>query len=198
MRTNTLDRTRCRGLARSALAALAAGLLLAGGAATAADESTRAFLRCMELPDDTARLACYDRLAHEVVELGVPGTRRAAPASPAQGAPAAEAAEAADTAARAARSTTPQTTPEDEFGLPQPVAGAEVSAITARVVDGFTGWSGNTVFVLDNGQVWEQAGTGRYEYAGRDREVVISRAILGTFLLSPEGLNRSVRVRRVE
>ncbi|MFU8897066.1 MAG: hypothetical protein ACNA8J_11840 [Gammaproteobacteria bacterium] len=198
MRTNTLDRIRRGGLASSVIAALAAGLLLAGGAATAADESTRAFLRCMELPDDTARLACYDRLAQEVVELGLPGARRAAPVAAAPPAAEAAAADAAGTATRAARSTAPRSAPEDEFGLPQPAAAAEVSSITARVVDGFTGWSGNTIFVLDNGQVWEQAATGRYEYAGPDREVVISRAILGTFMLSPEGLNRSVRVRRVE
>lgn len=76
--------------------------------------------------------------------------------------------------------------------------GEELSSIRARVVGGFRGWSGNTRFELDNGQVWVQANTGRFDYGGADREVVIRRGFFDSFILSPEGLNRTVRVRRIE
>jgi len=82
--------------------------------------------------------------------------------------------------------------------MPQPSSSGEVSSITANVVGGFAGWSGETVFELDNGQVWEQIGSNRFDYSGGDRNVVIRRGLFGSFQLSPEGLNRSVGVRRIE
>lgn len=170
-------------------APLAAALLLGAGPAVAED-ATRAFMKCLEVEDDARRLSCYDRLAREVVELGVPGAPRAAAA------PAAASAAAGD--AREAPGTSGDPAPEDAFGKPQKTPGDVLESISANVVGGFTGWSGDTVFELDNGQVWEQTGMGRYDYAGKDRKVVIERALFGSFMLSPEGLNRSVRVRRLE
>jgi hypothetical protein len=86
----------------------------------------------------------------------------------------------------------------DDFGLEQEKAQQALQSVTANVVGGFQGWSGETVFELDNGQVWEQAGSGRYEYSGEDRAVVIERGFLGSFSLKPEGLNRTVRVKRIK
>jgi hypothetical protein len=177
--------------ARPACAAatvFSAALLLATTGAAAEDDATRAFLRCMALQNDTERLACYDRLAHEVVELGLPGSR----------APGAGAGSAAAAAGSSSQPASAQPAPEEQFGMAQASPGEEISSITASVVGGFAGWAGGTVFELDNGQVWEQVGSDRYEYAGRDRKVVIKRALFGSFQLSPEGLNRRVRVRRVE
>lgn len=186
----TLDR-----LARSPAAPLlVAGVLALGAGPVAGEEATGAFMRCLEIQDDKARLACYDRLAREVVELGVPGARRTAPAAAA----AAGAASATAVDAQEAPASSGARAPEDAFGKPQKTPGDVLDSISANVVGGFSGWSGDTVFELDNGQVWEQSGMGRYEYAGEDRKVVIERALFGSFMLSPEGLNRSVRVRRLE
>ena len=171
-------------------------LLLAASAGAAEDDATRAFLRCMALQNDAERLACYDRLAHEVVELGLPGSRAAGAAA---GSPAAAAGTAASAEAPASsQAPAAQSAPEDQFGMPQAPQQEEISSITAGVVGGFAGWSGETVFELDNGQVWEQIGTNRFDYSGRDRKVVIRRGLFGSFQLSPEGLNRSVGVRRIE
>jgi len=179
-----------------AVAALLAAALLTGAGAAAAEEPTRAFMRCLEIQDDEARLSCYDRLAREVVELGVPGARSAAPAAAAT----AGAATAGETAASAGAipEAAGSQAPEDAFGKPQKTPSDVLDSISANVVGGFTGWSGDTIFELDNGQVWKQTGMGRYEYSGKDRKVVIERALFGSFMLSPEGLNRSVRVQRVE
>jgi len=181
---------------RLAAAALLAAALVPGAGPVAAEEPTRAFMRCLEIADDEARLSCYDRLAREVVELGVPGMHSAAPAA------AATAGAVTGTAATADANATPEAAgsaaPEEAFGKPQKTPSDVLDSISANVVGGFAGWSGDTLFELDNGQVWKQTGTGRYEYSGRDRKVVIERALFGSFMLSPEGLNRSVRVQRVE
>jgi len=166
-----------RGAAGAALLALA----VLPCSSLSASDATHAFLKCMELTDDPARLACYDRLAAELVELGLPAEAAAA-------APAAAARQAAPQAAPA---------PEQQFGL-QERADADIESVTAMVVGGFNGWDGKTRFELDNGQVWEQSAPGRFGYGGPDRAVVIRRGMLNSFLLSPEGLNRSVRVQRIK
>lgn len=186
---------------------LVTALAALGATPLAAENPTREFVRCIEEQDDTARLACYDRLANQVVELGLPGTWRetanaATPggtgaASASAAANAGSAGTAAPTTSSAARTPAP-TAAEDQFGKPQATPDDEIEAISARVIGGFVGWTGNTVFELDNGQVWEQAGSGRFNYSGHDRRVEIRRALFNTFTLSAEGLNRSVRVRRIE
>lgn len=192
------SRRKAPGALAGAVLALCVVALLAAAGPASADDSARAFLRCMQLGDDAERLACYDRLAQEVVEVGLAGAGRAGEV-PAR---AAETPAAATGAARApgapARERESRATPESLFGMESRAPGREVESIEARVIGGFTGWSGGTRFELDNGQVWLQTGLGRFDYGGQDRPVVIRRAALDSFMLSPEGLNRSVRVRRIE
>jgi len=196
-----------------ATAVMAALLALLAASGAAADDATRAFLKCMELRDDAARLACYDRLAGEWVELGAPALRSApattlppaavpgapSPATPATPPAAASAAPVPAAPRSAGEAATEARAPvaEEYFGMESRAVGETLDSISAYVVGGFRGWSGNTQFELSNGQVWEQAVSGRFEYGGADREVTIRRGAFGSFLLSPEGLNRNVRVRRV-
>jgi len=173
-------------------AALAAALMLPTSSG-AAENPMRGFLECLEMRDDQARLACYDRLAAALVELGpgavLPpvGTDTSRAAAP----PATEA--APQSAAPAAPAG-----PEDAFGNEMNRQDGAVDSITAYVVGGFTGWERGTVFQLDNGQSWEVQGSARFAYGGPDRPVTIRRAAFGSFMLSPDDLNRSVRVRRIE
>jgi hypothetical protein len=169
-------------------AALALAACLPLHAADDPGTTTRGFIKCLELSDPAERLACYDRMAVAAVELGLtlPGAGSTAPA-------------VAVVASPAATSPAPgAATAVDDFGLEQEKAQQALQSVTANVVGGFQGWSGETVFELDNGQVWEQAGSGRYEYSGEDRAVVIERGFLGSFSLKPEGLNRTVRVKRIK
>src|SRR6056297_1457108 len=168
-------------------------LIMLSGPAGAAENPMRGFLKCLEMRDDQARLACYDRLAAALVELGpgavLPpvGTDTSRAAAP----PATEA--APQSAAPAAPAG-----PEDAFGNEMNRQDGAVDSITAYVVGGFTGWERGTVFRLDNGQAWEVQGSARFAYGGPDRPVTIRRAAFGSFMLSPDDLNRSVRVRRIE
>jgi hypothetical protein len=45
--------------------------------------------------------------------------------------------------------------------------------VTAIVLGRFDGWSGNTVFKLDNGQVWRQARPGTYYFKARENVAVV-------------------------
>lgn len=169
-----------RGIAGAALLTLAA-------ANAAAEDPLREFMKCLETRDDQARLACYDRLAYALVELGPDaalapaGTGVAAASAPAQ------------SGERAALPT-----PEEAFGNEQVERNDAVDSITANVIGGFAGWDEDTTFELDNGQVWQQSTTGRFLYGGPDRSVTIRRAAFGSFMLSPDGLNRSIRVKRIK
>lgn len=69
--------------------------------------------------------------------------------------------------------------------------------LVAKVLPAFRGWSGKTVFKLDNGQVWQQRQVGKMAYSGSDATVVITRNIFGRYVLTHQESGRAVGVRRV-
>jgi len=75
-------------------------------------------------------------------------------------------------------------------------AAAEV-AIVARIQPPFTGWEGDTVFRLDNGQVWRQRQPGRYRYSGDDTQVEVRKNYFGFYVLTLASSGRSVGVELV-
>jgi hypothetical protein len=70
--------------------------------------------------------------------------------------------------------------------------------IVAKVVPSFRGWSGKTTFRLDNGQVWQQRMPGRLSYSGGDSEVVVTKNLMGGYILEHVESGRSVLVKRVD
>lgn len=87
---------------------------------------------------------------------------------------------------------------------PAPKAGSsEKSEVTtrveARVTGNFSGWDGDTTFVLDNGQVWRQRMPGNFSYTGPANPlVVISENIFGFPVLKVSGTKRGIGVERVK
>lgn len=160
---------------RAVITAGVAVLVLIPAGAMAGETADR-LLRCTEQSDDTQRLACYDRLAAQHRKPAPPGRGEGGEASGPR---------------------LPEAEAEQWFGMESRAATSGLGAITANVVGGFTGWDGNTQFELDNGQVWVQTTADRFRHTGADLPVVIRRGALGGFLLSPDGLKRSVRVRRI-
>lgn len=69
--------------------------------------------------------------------------------------------------------------------------------ITAQVIPAFQGWTGKTVFRLDNGQVWQQRQEGKLRYSGSDSTVVISSNVLGGYVLRHEDSGRGIGVKRI-
>ena len=164
-----------------------AALLMLYAAHAGAEDPLREFMKCLETGDDQARLACYDRLAYALVELGPDAALAPAASGVAAGASLAQPEE---------RAALP--TPEEAFGNERMERDDAIESITANVVGGFSGWDEDTTFELDNGQVWQQSTSGRFLYGGPDRSVTIRRAAFGSFMLSPDGLNRSIRVKRIK
>ncbi len=68
--------------------------------------------------------------------------------------------------------------------------------IESRIDGEFTGWEGETVFKLTNGQIWQQSGYAyRYHYA-YSPSVLIVRTSVG-YVMQVGGLNSRINVRRL-
>lgn len=140
---------------------------------------------CSLLEEDQERLACYD------AAFGRDSTDEAA-------------ASRFDTATEAPTKAEADTTPENsaaaEFGAEQ--VEQRIDHLEARLVGDFTGWSGNTRFRLDNGQVWQQTKNYIPDYEPREPisqpRVTISRGLMGSYNLRVEGVKRIVQVKRIK
>lgn len=73
----------------------------------------------------------------------------------------------------------------------------EPNSIHSTIVGKFTGWSGNTIFKLANGQVWQQSSPADYETEMQSPEVIIKKLYLGYVLTLP-GRGQTVFVRRIQ
>jgi len=70
--------------------------------------------------------------------------------------------------------------------------------IDSRISGDFTGWDGDTIFSLDNGQVWQQRLSGRYPYRGPANPAVrISKNFLGFYKMTVLESGKSVGVKRL-
>lgn len=69
-------------------------------------------------------------------------------------------------------------------------------ALESRLAGDFKGWSGRTLFHLENGQVWQQVGGGEYyDKVLKQPRVKIYPAAMGAYWLQIEGLRQRVRVK---
>ena len=87
---------------------------------------------------------------------------------------------------------------QDNFGF-HTDRGKRDSLVT-RIAGKFTGWTGNTVFTLNNGQVWQQVDSAA-QFEGislQDPEVTISPSFMGSWMLRVNGYNSQVRVKRIK
>ncbi len=73
------------------------------------------------------------------------------------------------------------------------------SPINSRIKGNFSGWNGQTVFVLENGMIWEQADKGKFWVKDvQNPEITIKPGFLGTWNLFTEGHNSSCKVKRIQ
>ena len=69
--------------------------------------------------------------------------------------------------------------------------------ITARIKQPFEGWSGTTVFYMEDGQVWRQRLSGRYRYTGDNTDVIIRKNFLGYYVMELTATGKKIGVSRV-
>ncbi len=75
---------------------------------------------------------------------------------------------------------------------------AQEEKIEAKIAGEFDGWTGNTVFRLDNGQIWKQRLRGRYHASEEHADVVIEKNWMGFYRLTVVSSGRSVGVKRIK
>ncbi len=142
--------------------------------------------KCAIIKNAAERLFCYDSLA---ANLDAP-----APAVPvrAKPAPATSITETRETPA------SDQAAENENFGLELQQAREGPDEINSRYDGSFKGWSGNTIFRLENGQVWRQAEADRLKMNAERPMITIKRGWFGVYYLKVEGANKRIRVKRIK
>ena len=74
----------------------------------------------------------------------------------------------------------------------------ETNEITSRILGEIKGWSGYTKFQLENGQIWQQSSEGLLIVRINNPTVSIKKSFFGTYNLSVEGVNSTIKVRRIQ
>ena len=79
---------------------------------------------------------------------------------------------------------------------------SEGKAVTADVIESriegdFEGWDGNTIFKLDNGQIWQQASYAyTYHYAFRPNVLIYKSG--NVYKMGVEGVTGKISVQRIK
>ena len=74
----------------------------------------------------------------------------------------------------------------------------ETDQINTRILGEFKGWSGYTKFQLENGQIWQQSSEGLLIVRINNPTVTIKKSFFGTYNLNVEGVNSTIKVRRIQ
>lgn len=177
------------------------GLAVAAVPAAAQTDTLRESLTaCAGLTDDALRLGCYDALAGLAAEEAPPPAPAAARSYPLEGDPAPAEPPAADPAVPPtppAPPAAPDRANMELFGF-ENRATEDIDEIKSRFAGRFEGWSGHTLFPLENGQVWRQTESDKLTWAADNPMITISKGVFGSFRLGVEGVNKSVRVERIK
>ena len=155
---------------------------------------------CRDLPDDDARLICYDaavdRSRQDAYSRPAPASEPSPAVTPAG--PAAAPAAAAATTATAGLSQEDlfgQTSDEVERTVEEATGDERIDSLSATVTKLREYTYDKMLITLDNGQVWKQIDTSNLRLRVGDT-IDIERASLGSFLLRKKGSKRSMRVSR--
>lgn len=155
-------------------------LLAAAPARAQAQLDPAAVQRCRIIPEAAARLACYDAIA--LPGLGSRAGWGAPVASPTPAAP-------------AAAGATPA--PGGEFGLSRPAPEA-AERVISRVVGKVEDFPNGLKLTLENGQVWQLSESATGFYNLQNPQVTITRGLISGYVMAMEGVNATLKVRRLK
>ena len=74
----------------------------------------------------------------------------------------------------------------------------EPKELSSRIMGSFSGWSGNTVFELENGQVWKQIERDKFSVRLQDPTVTVEKGMFGAYFLKVKGFGSRVKVKRIK
>ena len=94
-------------------------------------------------------------------------------------------------------SSKPATTPSRSSG--DDIKSMEREEFSSRLVGSFSGWDGQTVFKLENGQIWAQADKDKYYVKAEENPMVTIRpAMFKGWRLTVEGHDEECKVKRIQ
>lgn len=180
-----------------------AALLLLTPAAFASSVDLKTQLQsCQQISGEEQRLSCFDQVVAQLDKL---------PATTLAPAPSANSAVSSPVRATATTEVQSMTTPaavttstattshniNDEFGLKKPDPVDELQQIVSIVKSTTLDKRKKLLINLENGQQWQQIDQGYIKIKSGDR-CTVTRGAIGSFLLSVDGITKTIRVRRVE
>ena len=86
---------------------------------------------------------------------------------------------------------------QDSELVREEVRRVEREGIRTRISGEFLGWDGDTLFRLENGQVWKQRLPGQWSYRANAPEVELRKNFMGYWMLRVLDADRAVGVTRV-
>jgi hypothetical protein len=171
-------------------------LLLVFSAPSEAQSLEQKLKECSEITVSLIRLQCYDRITENPeVQTAKPVRERTGLLSRLGRGSENNKNETKDEAVTETVSSEGSKS-DDNFGL---IIRDERESIQTKISGEFNGWDGYTKFKLQNDQIWQQSSYGVLKVKLDNPAVTIKRSrVSGTYLLRIEGLNSSVRVKRIE
>jgi len=67
----------------------------------------------------------------------------------------------------------------------------------SRIKGHFSGWTGETSFYLENGEIWKQRYGAKWKTSLENPEVIIKKGFMGTYTLTIVSENKTTGVSRV-
>lgn len=81
----------------------------------------------------------------------------------------------------------------------QAMAALDDGDIMSPIKGEFSGWTGDTVFELENGMIWQQAEGGTFYISPTtDAVAVIDKGVFNAWRLKVDGYSKTVRVKRLQ
>jgi len=75
----------------------------------------------------------------------------------------------------------------------------ERTTVTSKLIGTFNGWDGQTVFKLENGQIWAQKGKKKFHSEDIENPAItIEPGMFGVWRLHVEGVDEDCRVLRIQ
>ncbi len=167
--------------------------LLTAGPANAQESLRQGLERCASIRNAAERLFCFDSLAAGNVATEPAQSSSAQVARPVANTPVAR--PPASNPAPPRRETSAE---GGDFGLELEKTREGPQSISSRYDGTFDGWDGDTVFRLENGQVWQQAESDRLAFKAERPVITIRRGWFGVYYLKVEGANKQIRVKRIK
>ncbi|MEE4175411.1 MAG: hypothetical protein V2I57_14260 [Xanthomonadales bacterium] len=81
----------------------------------------------------------------------------------------------------------------------QAMAALDDGDIVSPIKGEFSGWTGDTVFELENGMIWQQAEGGTFYIPAKSGAVaIIDKGVFNAWRLKVDGYNKTIRVKRLQ